>query len=115
MTAFKRTGQIVDTSAADQSVIASAARALADAQALLDRIAQERDEKAEQAAIAPRATTRTSQRGSATPEGLVRLAGAVVAIASIAWPLLDPVGWAPAALGALGFALGAALAVFADR
>jgi hypothetical protein len=44
MTAFKRTGQITDTSAADRAAVVRARAALADAQALLDRIAQERDE-----------------------------------------------------------------------
>lgn len=45
----------------------------------------------------------------------IRILGATLAVASLAWPLIDPVGWAPAALGAFGFAMGAALAVFADR
>jgi rhamnose utilization protein RhaD (predicted bifunctional aldolase and dehydrogenase) len=115
MTAFKRIGQITDTSAADRAAVVRARAALADAQALLDRIAQERDEKAAQAAIAPRATTRTSQHGSATPDGLVRLAGAVVASASIAWPIVDRTGFAPAVLGSLGFALGACVALFAHK
>jgi hypothetical protein len=60
-------------------------------------------------------TTRTSQHGSATPEGLVRLAGAVVAIASIAWPIVDRTGFAPAVLGSLGFALGVGVALFAHK
>jgi hypothetical protein len=46
---------------------------------------------------------------------ITRLAGAVIALASFSWAVLDPIGWAPVSLGAWGFALGAGLVFFAGE
>jgi hypothetical protein len=44
-----------------------------------------------------------------------RITGLILAAASIAWPLVDRTGFAPAVLGSLGFALGVGVALFAHK